>query len=201
MRVVDYQLITYKDLEETDDTILVYDENLRGDATLSTDYTRLDDATKLYGFVTYVEGYIKKGIYRRRAVPIPLGQYIEDVYPMEVALLKEKLEQYPHKNFLIYPLGFMLNRSMTFFQCIRPRLPEDLKNYKNVTLMWNNIPEYIELRKNYLMATDYGNDGHIYTYKVPYEYIKKTGNIIDLNRLNNKHIPIDIPTGVYVEEN
>lgn len=198
MLIADYQHIKASDLLELDNTVLVYDENSEGNATRGLKGKSGVPIDRFYGFVTY-KHYTRQGRYRT-SIPFPLGAYIEDVYDIEMSMLKERIETNQHKTFFINPLGIFIDSGMLFFHCIRPRMPEDLKQYNNVVLLWNNIPNYREVRRNQLIPTSYGKN---YTWadpSVPYSYLEKTGNFVDINRINNKHIPIDLPVGVYIKE-
>lgn len=198
MLIADYQLIKASDLLELENTVLVYDENSEGNATIGLKGKRGVPINRFYGFITYKNYTVKKRW--RTAVPFPLGAYIEDIYNVEMDMLKERITNNPDKTFFINPLGIFLDSGMVFFHCIRPRMPEDLKQYKNVVLLWNNIPNYREMRRNQLIPTSYGKNLAWSNPAVPYDYINKTGNVVDINRLNNKHIPIDLPIGVYIKE-
>lgn len=198
MLIEDYQHITLNDLNELDNAALVFDENTDGNATVDVSGKTPGLIQRTFGFLTYKHYVVKKSW--RRAIPFPLGAYIEDIYPMEIQLLKEKIEQNPDKTFFINPLGIFVDSGMLFFHCIRPRMPEDLKQYDNVVLLWNNIPDYKTMKKNKLIPTSYGIGNMWINVKVPYRFINRTGNKIDMNRLNNKHIPIDLQQGIYVKE-
>lgn len=198
MLIEDYQHITLNDLNELDDAALVFDENTDGNATFRVDGKTTSIIQRTFGFLTYKHYVIKRGW--RRAIPFPLGAYIEDIYPMEIQILKEKIEQNPDKTFFINPLGIFIDSGMLFFHCIRPRMPEDLKQYNNVVLLWNNIPDYKTMKKNPLIPSSYGRDNLWVNVRVPYSFINKTGNKIDMDRLNNKDIPIDLQEGIYVKE-
>lgn len=198
MLITDYQFISGDVLKELDNTVLVYDENTEGTATKMIQHIVIPQVERFYGFVTY-KHQIQHRTWRT-AVPIPLGAYIEDVYDMEIALLKQHIEKNLDKTFLINPLGIFVDSGMVFFECIRPRMPEDLQQYDNVVLLWNNIPNYKEIAKNKLIPTSMLIDGRWSNPKIPYKFLQRTGNKVDINRINNKHIPIDLKNGIYVKE-
>lgn len=202
MQIVDFQIIKYEDINDLDNTIIVYDECATGDALQNLHGLRVDPE-HLYGFVTFegkcvdaVRG--KKGFWYSANL-FPLGIYIEDIYPIEIKLLKQYIEKHQDKTFIINPLGLFLNHGWIFFHCIRPRMPEDLAEYDNVILMWNNIPEFDELRWYSIIPCSFPKRGGK-GYETTYQYLKNTYNRVDLNRLNNKHIPYELPSGVYVKE-
>lgn len=191
MHIIDYQHITVSDLNELDNTTLVYDGCLCNSQFKGC--RDINDSDKLYGFITY------KSTYDRWKSSFLLGEYIEDILPVELRLLEDYIKIHPERTFFINPLGFFVDCGRVFFHCIRPRLPEILYDYDNVYLLWNNIPQGDELMKNSSIACTMKIRDYNFNY-LPYKYLAKVGNEVDINRLNNKHIPIDLPTGVYVKE-
>lgn len=195
MLITDYTELTNSDIESDDSIIVVYDENTEGTFGKSIPkYSSSNKRDKFYGFVTF--NYSKKRDNRTRFLahcPIPIGIYLEDVFPMEVELLEKKIRDNTNKQFLIYPLGLGLNKGMIFYYAIRPYLPDILKKYDNVTLLWNNL-SYNKLSSCPFIATDKftgANDLHSLFWE------SKLGKEVNLNKLNNKHIRIDLPDGVY----
>lgn len=195
MLIEDYQYITASDLKDLDDTVLVYDENSTGTGTKGTRYTSNCSLDKVHGFITFDK--FDKSKSKPFARPFPLGAYIEDIYQAELNILVKRIVDNPNKLFCINPLGLFIDSGMVFFHCIRPRLPEDLKNFDNVMLLWNNIPDYASMMYNELIPTSYVSSGS--EPQIPYYFLQMTGNTVDINRLNNKHIPVFLKNGVYVE--
>lgn len=191
MHIIDYQHITVDDLNELDNNTLVVDGCLCNNQVRYTN--TINNIDKLYHFITY------KSTYHNTKVMFKLGEYIEDILPVELELLKERIKTNQDKTFFINPLGILVNGGDVFFHCIRPKLPELLYDYDNVYLLWNNIPKAEEFIKNNLIVST-TNSHEKSSQKKTYDYLKKVGNTVNINRLNNKHIPIELPSGVYVKE-
>lgn len=207
MLITDYQNITRDDLLSDTDTIVACDYPAVG---RWNPFHAPSDTANIYKFVDFaylIPGPpLSKNTPFRYQVPrhFKIGEYIQDILPQEINKLKKHIECHPDKNYIIPPLGLGLMKGIVFYFAIRPYLPLELKGYKNVTLMWNNITKEELLRPQWMVYDKYkGRDiatSRPSLYLVDYMQ-KHFGKEVDLERLNNDDILIDLPNGVYSQEN
>jgi len=207
MLITDYQNITRDDLLSDTDTIVLCDYPAIGKWN---PFGTTGDISNIYKFVDFA--YLIPGPPLSKNVPfryqIPkcfkIEEYIQDILPQEISRLKKHIEKHPNKNYIIPPLGLGLQKGLVFYFAIRPYLPLELKDYKNVTLIWNNITKEELVSPKWLMYNKYKDrDKSNPRPKLALiEYMQKHfGNEVDLERLNNDDILIDLPNGVYSQEN
>lgn len=206
MLITNYQNITKDDLLVDKDTIILCDYPAIG---VWNPFGSYKDSLNIYKFVDFaylIPGPpLSKNSKHRYQVPqhFKIEEYIQDILPQEINRLKKHIESHPNKNYIIPPLGLGLQKGLVFYFAIRPFLPRELQHYKNVTLMWNNITPEEVMRPHWMMYDKYKgrvSDTSRPQLNVAMYMQKHFGNEVDLERLNNDDILIDLPNGIYSQE-
>ena len=212
MKIVDFFPVNNEFLLKHPNAVLVHDENLLGNHMKRMHNVSLKKVkNQLYGFITYKYQERKyKGKYGRwYYIMIPTGYYIDEVFPVELERLKDEIKDNPSKTYLILPLGLgkPLFESFIFYNAVRPKFIKELKDFSNVYLLWNNLllnraytytPLCLSQLAPGLGQQDVREKQALLHCAKWEELLSPT---VDLERIDNEQIKVEIPNGVYTKEN
>lgn len=211
MKIVDFFPVDTDFLLKHPNAILVHDENLLGNHMKNMRRVSIKKVgSQMYGFITYKYQLRTKGKNNKWYHSlIPTGYYIDEVFPVELARLKDEIKDNPKKAYLILPLGFgyILFNSFIFYNAVRPTFIKEFKDFKNVYLLWNNLLlnkaySYTPICMSHIPpGGGQQDDRDDYGISECSKWEKLLGPTIDLDRIDNEQIKVEIPNGIYTKEN